>query len=763
MINTLTHKIVLLSGCILVAFALPAQYCTAKDKARIDTLLKQMTIDEKIGQLNQVAVGMDVTGPMVSKNVEEKISQGMVGSILNTYTPAAVRKMQQLAVDRSRLHIPLLFGYDVIHGHKTIFPIALGLSATWDTQLIEKSARVAAKEASADGLNWTFSPMVDITRDPRWGRVSEGSGEDPYLGSVIAKTMIKGYQGDDLKDGSSIMACVKHFALYGAAEAGRDYNTVDMSRVKMYQYYLPPYKAAIDAGAGSVMTSFNEINGIPATGNKWLVTDLLRKQWGFNGFVVTDYGAINEMTAHGTGDLKKNVELAFNAGIDMDMVGEGFLHYLKQLLQENKITLAQLDKACRNVLEAKARLGLFDDPYKYCNEERAAKEILSVENRHTAREVAEHSFVLLKNDQQVLPLQKHTTIALIGPLADDKRNTIGSWSAAGDWRKSVSVLEGFKNTAGNGVNVLYAKGSNLLEDDQVIRLLNFSGGDIKKDSRSADDLLNEATATAAKADVVVAVLGEAQGMTGEAACRTDLNIPENQRDLLKALVKTGKPVVLVLMNGRPLALQWENEHVNAILETWFAGTETGNAIAEVLLGNYNPAGKLTQTFPLNVGQVPVYYNHKNTGRPFDGKSLEKYKSRYIDAPNDPLYPFGYGLSYTNFAYSDITLNTKELTGNQTLKASVTVTNTGKYAGEEVVQLYISDPVASVTRAVEELKHFKKISLQPGESREVSFDITTDDLKFYNDELKYIWEPGEFIIHIGTNSADVHSATINWNK
>jgi beta-glucosidase len=752
----------LVSSLLLVS-ALSAQQISVKDKAKIDALMKQMTVDEKIGQLNQVTVGIDVTGPVVSKNVEEKIKQGLVGSLLNTYTPSAVRKMQDLAVKNSRLHIPLLFGYDVIHGHKTIFPIAFGLSATWDTALIEKSAHIAAKEASADGLNWTFSPMVDITRDPRWGRVSEGAGEDPYLGSVIAKAMVKGYQGNDLSTGTNIMACVKHFALYGAAEAGRDYNTVDMSRIRMFQEYLPPYKAAIDAGAGSVMTSFNEINGVPATGNKWLMTDLLRKQWNFSGFVVTDYGAINEMVAHGTGDLKRNVELAFNAGVDMDMVGEGFLRNLKQLLQEKKITIEQLDKACRNILEAKAKMGLFDDPYKYCNDDRPAKDILTAENRNAAREVAEHSFVLLKNNNQVLPLQKKSTIALVGPLADDKRNTIGSWSAAGDWKKSVSVLEGFKNVAGSDVNVLYAKGSNLLEDDAIITLLNRSGGNIDKDKRSTDELINEAVAVAQKADVVVAVLGETQGMTGEAACRTDLNIPDNQKDLLKALVKTGKPIVLVLMNGRPLTLKWENEHVNAILETWFAGSETGNAIANVLFGNYNPAGKLTQTFPVNVGQVPIYYAHKNTGRPFDGKSLEKYKSRYIDAPNDPLYPFGYGLSYTTFGYGDVKVSAKDLKGNQTLHASVTVTNTGKYAGEEVVQLYITDPVASVTRPVKELKNFKKIMLQPGESKEVAFDITTEDLKFYNEDLKYTWEAGDFIVHIGTNSSDVKSARINWVK
>jgi beta-glucosidase len=756
------------TGIVLISFILigqvgVSQVSNAKGKDRVGELMKKMTLEEKIGQLNQLSVGFDVTGPVVSKNVDQKISSGMVGSVLNIYTPNAVRKLQELAVNKSRLHIPLLFGYDVIHGHKTIFPISLGMSSTWDMELIEKACRIAAQEASADGLNWTFSPMVDIARDPRWGRISEGAGEDPWYGSQVAAAMIKGYQGTDLKKDNTIMACVKHFALYGGAEAGRDYNTVDMSQQKMYEYYLPPYKAAIDAGAGSVMSSFNEIDAIPATANKWLLKDLLRKQWGFKGFVVTDYTAINEMQAHGLGDLKHLSGLALKAGVDMDMVGEGFLNNLGALLKEGVITMADIDNSCRLVLEAKDKLGLLEDPYRYCNEQRATNEIFTKQNRETEKNVAEHSFVLLKNANQVLPLKKSSTVALIGPLADDHRNMLGSWSAAGDWKQSVSVLEGFKNLDTKGVNVLYAKGANLLEDQQMIKLLNTSGGGIESDKRSPNEMIDEAIATANKADVVVAVLGETQGMTGEASSRTDLNIPENQRELLKALVKTGKPVVLVLMNGRPLTLQWENEHVNAILETWFAGTEAGNAIADVLFGNYNPAGKLTATFPLSVGQIPIYYNHKNTGRPYDGKSFDKYKSRYIDAPNDPLFPFGFGLSYTTFNYSDIQLSKKEVKGNEVLSAKVTITNTGKYAGEEVAQLYISDPVASITREVKALKHFKKILLQPGEAKEVSFNITTDDLKFYNSDLKYDWEPGDFIIRIGTNSSDLHSSTVKWNK
>lgn len=727
----------------------------------ITRLMARMTTTEKIGQLNLVSVGFDVTGPIVSEDVDNKIKKGLVGGVFNTYTPGAVRKLQELAVKESRLHIPLIFGYDVIHGHKTIFPIPLGLAATWDTDLVEKSARIAAVEASADGLNWVYSPMVDIARDPRWGRVSEGAGEDPWLGSQIAKAMVKGYQGSDLSLNNTVMACVKHFALYGAAEGGRDYNTVDMSRLKMYQDYLPPYKAAIDAGAGSVMSSFNEIDGIPATGNKWLLTDLLRKQWGFQGFVATDYTAINEMMAHGVGNLQEVSALALKAGVDMDMVGEGFVTTLATSLKEGKVTIKDIDIACRRLLEAKYKLGLFDDPFRYCSEERAATDIFNDEQRKSAREIAAHSFVLLKNENQLLPLQRKGSIALIGPLANDQRDMIGNWSAAGDWTKAVSVATGMKNVVGNDVNIVYAKGANLLEDTAVLVQLNTHGGSIIPDKLSASDLVREAVAAANKADVVVAILGEPFGMTGEAASRTNIDIPANQKLLLQALVQTGKPIVLVLMNGRPLTLGWENEHVSAILETWYGGSEAGNAIGDVLFGNYNPSGKLTATFPRSVGQIPIYYNHKNTGRPYAGDRLDKYKSRYLDDSNDPLYPFGYGLSYTSFAYSNMKTDKSTLHGSETLTASITLTNTGKYAGEETVQLYISDPVASVTRPVKELKGFKKVFLQPGESREVSFSITTEALRFFNSNLKYEWEPGEFIIHIGSHSQQVQSLHVQW--
>jgi beta-glucosidase len=725
--------------------------------AFIGDLMARMTLDEKIGQLNLPSVGFDVTGPIVSKDVDEKIRKGEVGGVFNTFTPQAVRKLQELAVKGSRLHIPLLFGYDVIHGHKTIFPIPLALSCTWDTVLAEKSARIAATEASADGLNWTFSPMVDIARDPRWGRVAEGAGEDPYLGSLIARAMVKGYQGEGLDKGNTVMACIKHFALYGAAEAGRDYNTVDMSPVKMYQYYLPPYRAAVEAGAGSVMSSFNEINGVPATANKWLMTDLLRKQWGFKGFVVTDYTAINELIEHGLGNLQQVSALALNAGIDMDMVGEGFLTTLKTSLKEGKVTQAAIDQACRRILEAKYKLGLFKDPYRGISEERAAKEIMTEENRTAARQIAEHAAVLLKNEGQLLPLKRTGTIALIGPLTDDQRDMLGAWSAAGDWKASVSVIEGMKKAGGAGVNLLYARGANMLEDSSILAQLNANGGDIVRDTRRPGEMIDEALTVAAKADVVVVVLGEPFGMSGEAASRSDIGLPANQEALLQALVKTGKPVILVLMNGRPLTLGWENEHVAAILEAWHGGTEAGNAVAAVLFGDYDPSGKLTMSFPRNVGQIPIYYNHKNTGRPYDGKSQEKYKSRYLDVPNTPLYPFGYGLSYTSFKYGELSLDKTTLHPGDKLHVSVSVTNAGNYDGEETAQLYIRDLVADITQPVKELKAFKKVFLKKGESRSISFTLTTDDLRYYNNELRPTLTPGEFRVFVGTNSQEVQEA------
>ncbi len=750
-------ELCLLAAFVLIFINLPAQNPSdVKMNTFISSLMKQMTVDEKIGQLNLVTPGWGIpTGSVVSKGVEDNIRKGAVGGLFGIYGPDKVRKAQDLAVKESRLHIPLIFGLDVIHGHKTIFPIPLGLSCSWDMNVIERSARIAAMEATADGLNWAFSPMVDIARDPRWGRVAEGAGEDPYLGSQIAKAMVKGYQGNDLSKDNTLLACVKHFALYGASEAGRDYNTVDMSRIRMYNEYLPPYKAATDAGAGSIMSSFNEIDGIPATGNKWLLTDLLRRQWGFKGLVVSDYTSVNEMINHGMGNLQTVSALALNAGLDMDMVGEGFLTTLKKSLQEGKVTAKQIDDACRRVLEAKYKLGLFDDPYRYINESRPAKEILTADTRTIARGTAARSMVLLKNGNQTLPLKKSGTIALIGPLASDKTNMPGTWAVAGDWQQSVSVMEGIKNVAGSAVNILYAKGANITDDTVLAKKVNVFGTRVEIDKRPPAEMIMEAVETANKADVVVAVLGEASEMTGEAASRTSLNIPGSQRELLKALVKTGKPVVLVIMSGRPLTLVMENEIATSILQAWHPGTEAGNAVADVLFGNYNPAGKLSMTFPRSVGQVPVYYNHKNTGRPMDPNN--KFSTKYLDESNDPLFPFGYGLSYTSFSYSNISLSKNEMKAAETITVSVTVTNTGNFAGEEVVQLYVRDMAASIARPVKELKGFQKISLKAGESKTISFKLTVEDLKFYNSDLKFVAEPGDFKVFVGGNSRDVKEA------
>jgi beta-glucosidase len=730
----------------------------AKMDAFVSNLMSRMTIDEKIGQLNLVTPGGAVTGSVVSKDVDDKIRKGMVGGLFGITGPDKVRQAQDIAVKNTRLHIPLIFGLDVIHGHRTIFPIPFGLSCSWDTVMIEKSAQIAAREASADGLAWAFSPMVDIARDPRWGRVSEGSGEDPYLGSRIAAAVVRGYQGKNLSNPETVMACVKHFALYGGSEAGREYNTVDMSRIKMYQYYLPPYKAAIDAGVGSVMSSFNEIDGIPATGNRWLLTDLLRNQWKFNGLVVSDYTSLNEMESHGMGDLPAVSALALHAGLDMDMVGEGFLTTLKKSLNEGKITQKEIDQACRRVLEAKYKLGLFSDPYSRMNAERAIKELLSGDNRKFARQMAAHSFVLLKNNDQVLPLKKTGTIALVGPLADNHRNMLGTWSVSGDPSKSVSVREGIKNVAG-GLNILYAKGANISDDTLLVKRTNTLGIEIEPESRSAEAMLQEAVETAGKADVVVAVLGEAADMTGESSSRSDIAIPESQENLLKALVNTGKPVVLVLFNGRPLILKWESQHVNAILDAWFGGTEAGNAIADVLFGDYNPSGKLSMTFPVSQGQIPIYYNAKNTGRPYMNDGNSKFRSDYLDITNDPLYPFGFGLSYTTFSYGPISLSSVNISTNQPVIVKLTVTNSGNMDGEETAQLYIRDMVASVTQPVKELKKFQKIYLKKGESKEISFTLSTEDLKYVNSDLKWVYDAGDFKIFVGGNSRDVVEADL----
>lgn len=747
--------------CAGATFAQPKKKVPVADQkmnAFISNLLSKMTLDEKIGQLNLLTGGEATTGSVVSTDVESKIKKGQVGGMFSFTTPQKIRKAQEIAVNESRLKIPIIFGQDVIHGYKTTFPIPLALSCTWDMPLIEKTARIAAVEATADGLNWTFSPMVDISRDPRWGRISEGSGEDTYLGSQIAKAMVKGYQGDDLSKYNTMIACVKHFALYGAAEAGRDYNTTDMSLDRMYNEYLPPYKAAVDAGAGSVMTSFNDINGVPATANKWLMTDLLRKQWGFKGFVVTDYTAVNELIDHGLGDLQAVSALSLNAGVDMDMVGEGFLTTLKKSVQQGKVKTQQIDNACRLILEAKYKLGLFEDPYRYCNEERAKTEILKPEHLQFAREAATQSFVLLKNEKQTLPLKKTGTVALIGPLANTGSNMPGTWSVNSDLANTSSLLAGMKATLGSEVKVLHSLGSNLLADEEYQKRATLFGRDIPRDNRPEEEVIKEAVDVAKQADVVIAALGESSEMSGESSSRTDLEIPAVQKRLLQALLKTGKPVVLVLFSGRPLVLNWENENVPAILNVWFGGTEAAKAITDVLFGDVNPSGKLTTTFPQNVGQIPLYYSHKNTGRPLEeGKWFSKFRSNYIDVSNDPLYPFGYGLSYTTFDYSDIKLDNNKFKVGETINASVVIKNTGSREGKEVVQLYIRDLVGSSTRPVKELKHFEKINLKPGESKTVNFKITVDDLKFFNSDLKYVAEPGDFKVFIGTNSRDVKTS------
>lgn len=727
--------------------------------AFIQELMKKMTLEEKLGQLNLITP-VSKTGPFATKNALEKLKDGSGGNVYAVMGSPAMVHSRMVLVDSTRLKIPLLSGLDIIHGYKTVFPIPLGLSCSWDTILVEKTARVAAVEASAVGYNWTFSPMVDLTRDPRWGRVMEGSGEDPLLGGLIARAMVKGYQGSDLRNETSLMACVKHFAMYGAAEAGRDYNTTDISRLTMYQNYLPPYKAAINAGAGSIMTSFNEIDGIPATANKWLLTDLLRKEWGFKGFVVTDFNAIGELIAHGVAvDYKQAAELSLNAGVDMDMASESMIASLKQSLNEGKVTIAQIDAACRRILEAKYKLGLFTNPYRNFDPDKAAKVTLTDENKKVAKDAALKSIVLLKNSKNTLPLKKNSTIALIGPFADNKQEMFSMWAFMGDAKSAVTMLEGIRKL---NPNVQYSEGTQV-SNDTLFNKKNRKFFDEKQQQK----LVNEALEIAKKSDVVVVVLGETANMSGEAKSKTELSLPNCQKELLKALKATGKPVVLVLVNGRPLTVESDLQYADAVLETWRMGTGAGDALADVLFGNYNPSGKLTMTFPRSIGQIPIYYNHKNTGRPtVEGSKggFLSFTSSYIDQQNSPLFPFGFGLSYTSFNYGEIALSDTLLTGNnKILKAKINITNSGKYAGEETVQLYLNDPVASVTRPVKELKQFHKVYLQAGETKEINFNITPEDLKFFNSNLVWDWESGEFVVFIGTNSEEVKQARFVWNK
>lgn len=751
------RKSILSCGLILSATFSFAQDQQKMDQF-IDGLLSKMTVEEKIGQLNLVTGGEATTGSVVSTDVESKIKAGNIGGIFSMSSPAKIRKAQELAVKHSRLGIPIIFGMDVIHGYKTAFPIPLGLAATWDMELIRKTARVSAIEASADGINWTFSPMVDISRDPRWGRISEGSGEDTYLTSRIAREMVLGYQGNDLSQYNTLLACVKHFALYGASEAGRDYQATDMSLHRMYNEYLPPYKAALDAGAMSVMTSFNDINGLPATANRWLLTDLLRNDWGFKGLVVTDYTAVNELIDHGLGDLQEVSALSLQAGVDMDMVGEGFLTTLKKSLTEKRVKEEDINRAVRYVLEAKYRLGLFDDPYRYCDEQRAKREIGKPEHLALAREAATKSFVLLKNEQQTLPLKKTGSIAVIGPLANTGANMPGTWSVSADHANTQTLVEGMREVLGNKVKISTHLGANLTEDVALQERSTMFGRTIPRDTRPESEIIAEALEIANQADVIVAALGESSEMSGESSSRTDLNLPESQSRLLAALVKTGKPLVLVLFTGRPLTLSVEQKAVPAILNVWFGGTETGKAVADVLFGDVNPSGKLPATFPQNVGQIPLYYSQKNTGRPLaEGAWFQKFRSNYLDVSNEPLYPFGFGLSYTTFEYSPIQLSSSSLTRTGQLKVAVDVKNTGNYDGEEVVQLYIRDMVGTITRPVKELKGFQKLMIKKGETKRVEFTISEADLKFYDLKLNHVAELGAFKVFIGTNSRDLQQA------
>ena len=727
---------------LLIISSLNAQIYrpSAAVEERVIKLLDKMTLEEKIGQLTLYTTDWGSTGPTIREGYKNDIRSGACGNLFNSHTVGFVRELQRVAVEETRLKIPLLFGFDVIHGYKTIFPIPLGEAASWDMEVVERAARVAAIEATAAGLNWTYAPMVDISRDPRWGRVMEGAGEDTYLGSRIAEARVRGFQGKKLGDPDAMLACVKHFAGYGASFGGRDYNTVDMSERYFRNYFLPPYEAAVRAGAATVMTSFNDYDGIPATGNKFLLTDILRKEWGFRGFVVTDYTSINEMVNHGVAaDEKGAGELAINAGVDMDMQGAVYQRFLAQSVKDKKVSMLQIDEAVRRVLRLKFELGLFEDPYKFCDENRQNAQLLSAEHRAAARDVARKSIVLLKNNQDVLPLKKSTKIALIGPLGDNKSELIGNWNGAGNADDCVSLLEGLRNA---GASATFARGCEV------------EGG------MSKDDLA-AAVALAAGADVVVVAVGEKAMMSGEAASRAEIGLPGAQSALVLELVKTGKPVVVVLMNGRPLAIPEIADNAGAILETWWLGTEAGNAIADVLFGDYNPSAKLPMSFPRSVGQVPVFYNEKSTGRPYDPNS--KWTSKYIDMSNSPQWPFGFGLSYTTFQYSEPKPDKTTYKKGERLRVAVTVTNTGKRAGEEVAQLYLRDMVGSVTRPVKELKGFQKIMLEAGASKEVVFTLTEQDMSFYRHDMTFGVEPGEFEIMVGGNSSDLKRVRVTMTE
>ena len=745
---------------VLLALCVVSTNVVAQNKPMkefVDELMSKMTLKEKLGQLNLLPAGNITTGAAQNNPIVHQIKDGELGGVFNIKGLDEIRTLQEMAIKKSRLGIPLLVGMDVIHGYETIFPVPLALACSWNLEGIENSARVAALEASAEGVNWTYSPMVDISRDARWGRIVEGAGEDPYLGSLIAKAMVKGYQGDYSLP-SNIMACVKHFALYGASEAGRDYNTVDMSRLRMYNEYFAPYKAAVEVGVGSVMTSFNLVDGIPATANAWLVNDVLRKQWGFDGFVVTDYASIHEMTTHGVGDLATSSARALRAGTDMDMVAKGFIGTLEQSLANGQVSMADINQACRRVLEAKYKLGLFKDPYKYVRVKNRNQYVYTAANRKAARDLAAETFVLLKNENQVLPLKKQGKIALIGPLANDRANLCGTWCVAMAPERYSTLKESMERALKGKAQLLYAQGCNIASDDALQK-----AGEQGKNIMRVDDAQAkaEALAVAAQADVIIAAMGEAAEFSGESHSRVNLELPDVQMALLKELVATGKPVVLLNFSGRPTILNWEKAHVPAILNVWFGGSEAGDAICDVVFGDKNPCGKLTTSFPQHVGQIPLYYNHFNTGRPVaDGADrFFSFQSNYLDVRNDPLYPFGYGLSYTTYQYGELKLDSKTMSPDGQITVTIPVTNTGNRDGIEVVQLYIRNVVGSIARPVKELKGFQRLSLKAGETATATFTIDASKLKFYNYDLKEVVEPGEFDVMVGPNSRDLKRATI----
>ena len=779
------RKELLLSSLILLGAAMPSTGFAAskvKQKAKkvattgklmamgpfVDQLMAKMTLQEKIGQLNLMVAGDITTGGAMNTQVGGAIAAGNMGGVFNIKGFDKIKALQDIAIKNSRLGIPLLVGMDVIHGYETIFPIPLALSCSWDTEAMKQVGAISAKEASADGINWTFSPMVDVALDARWGRISEGNGEDPYLSGELGAAMTLGYQQFDLNNEfivpkNHIMACLKHFALYGAVEAGKEYNTTDMSKVRMYNQYLPPYKRVVEAGVGSVMSSFNLIDYVPATANHWMMTDVLRNQWKFKGFVVTDYGSIGEILQHGTAkDLKEASEQSINAGTDMDMCSQGFVRFLEQSVKEGKVSEETINTACRRILEAKYKLGLFADPYRYCDSKRQKTEIFTAENRKAARDIAAETFVLLKNDNHLLPLKKEGKIALIGPLADTRNNMSGTWSVAATPDRYASLKESMEKALAGKATLLYAQGSNVVYDAQEQK-----DGEFGKTIARGDDakMKEEALKIAQQADVIVCAMGETADMSGECGSRTDLRMPDTQRDLLEKLAKLGKPIVLLNFSGRPTVLTWEKANIPAIMNVWFGGSEAGDAICDVVFGDKVPSGKLTTSLPKTTGQEPLYYNHQNTGRPVpdDNARFAKYASNYLDVRNGALYPFGYGLSYTTFEYGNLQLsaNKANIAGaeseawnnNADITATLTVKNTGDRDADEIVQLYIRDKVASISRPVKELKGFQRIHLAAGESKEVSFKITPDMLKFYNADLKYIIEPGDFDIMVGPNSRD----------